>query len=67
MYTTLKKCFRRGKINFKKILTVWNPWTKADFDVLEIVQLRAISFVSGLKGSTYEEILNIPIWKMENY
>ena len=34
---------------------VWNPWTKAD--VLERVQMRAVFFVSGLKGSTYEEKL----------
>ena len=36
---------------------VWNQWTKADYDVLERLQMRAVFFVSGLKGSTYEEKL----------
>ena len=36
---------------------VWNPWTKADCDIIERVQIREVSFVSGLKRSTYEEKL----------
>ena len=42
---------------------VWNLWTKANCDVLERVQMRAVSFVSGLKGSTYEENSRSLIYK----
>jgi hypothetical protein len=33
----------------------WSPWTKADSDVLEKVQKRAVSMVSGLKSTEYLE------------
>jgi ribonuclease P/MRP protein subunit RPP40 len=35
----------------------WSPWTEADKAVLEKIQPRAVSMVSGLKGESYEEKL----------
>ncbi len=35
----------------------WSPWTKADSDVLENVQKRAVSMVSGLRSTEYLERL----------
>jgi uncharacterized protein YchJ len=35
----------------------WPPWFEADKAVIEKVQKRAMSMVSGLKGTTYEEKL----------
>ncbi len=35
----------------------WSPWLEADKAVLEKIQRRAISMVSGLKGKEYVERL----------
>jgi hypothetical protein len=35
----------------------WSPWTEMDKAVLEKIQRRAVSMVSGLKGNTYEDKL----------
>ncbi len=35
----------------------WSPWTVADRDILEKVQIRAVKMVTGLEGQTYEERL----------
>ena len=35
----------------------WSPWTKADMEVLERVQRRAVMMVSNLQGKSYEERL----------
>jgi hypothetical protein len=35
----------------------WSPWTKADSEVLEKVQRRAVGMVTGLKSKEYEERL----------
>ncbi len=35
----------------------WSPWTKADSEVLEKVQRRAVGMVTGLKSRDYEERL----------
>ena len=32
----------------------WSPWTQADKEVLEKVQERALRYMSGCEGSTYE-------------
>ena len=36
---------------------VWSPWQDGDKELLERVQKRAISQISGLRGATYEEKL----------
>ncbi len=38
-------------------LPAWSPWSEADKTVLEKIQRRAASMVSGLKGKTYEDKL----------
>jgi hypothetical protein len=35
----------------------WSPWSESDKAVLEKIQRRAITMVSGLKGTEYEERL----------
>ena len=37
--------------------TAWAPWTVGDIDLLERVQKRAVSLISGLNGRTYEDKL----------
>jgi ribonuclease P/MRP protein subunit RPP40 len=37
----------------------WSPWTSKDKDILERVQRRAISMVSGLRSREYEERLKV--------
>ncbi len=42
------------------------PWLEADKAVIEKVQKRAVSMVSGLKGTTYEEkLLELGLTTME--
>ena len=36
----------------------WSPWAVGDMDILEKVQKRAVSIVTGLEGKTYEEKLD---------
>lgn len=36
---------------------VWSPWLKGDIDLLEKVQEKAVSMISGLKAKTYAEKL----------
>jgi len=38
-------------------VTAWSPWLEADKSCLEKIQQRAVSMISGLKGTTYEEKL----------
>lgn len=38
-------------------VAAWSPWTEADKNTLEKVQIRAVRMVSGLRGKTYEEKL----------
>ena len=33
----------------------WSPWTEADKEMIEKVQMRAVKMISGLTGVTYEE------------
>jgi hypothetical protein len=35
----------------------WSPWLETDKAVIEKIQKRAVSMLSGLKGKTYEEKL----------
>jgi len=36
---------------------VWSPWHIGDIEILEKVQRRAVNFITGLKGVTYEDKL----------
>ena len=38
-------------------IVAWSPWNQSDIDMLEKVQKKAVGYISGLKGSTYEEKL----------
>ena len=55
LFIRLNKQYDLSHLEFASC--VWNPWTKSDCDVLERVQMRAVSFISGLKGSPCEEKL----------
>ena len=37
----------------------WSPWTQADKEALEKVQERALRYMSGCKGSSYQERLAV--------
>ena len=37
--------------------SAWSPWTAADINCIEQVQIRAVKMVSGLKGKNYAEKL----------
>jgi hypothetical protein len=44
----------------------WSPWLETDKAVIEKIQKRAVSMVSGLKGKTYEEkLLELGLTTME--
>ena len=45
----------------------WAPWTAADKEVLEKVQVKAINMVSGLRGATYEaKLAELNLETLEN-
>jgi hypothetical protein len=35
----------------------WSPWHASDKDLIEKIQRRAVSMISGLQGKSYEEKL----------
>jgi hypothetical protein len=45
----------RSHLEFATV--AWAPWLEADKAVLEKIQQRAVSAISGLKGTSYEEKL----------
>ena len=54
VFLRLYKQYVRCHLEFA--VSVWSPWTNADIEVLEKVQMRAVNMISGL-GGTYEEKL----------
>ncbi len=55
-FVKLYKLYVQPHLEFA--VPAWSPWTKADSDVLEKVQKRAVSMVSGLKSTEYLERLD---------
>ena len=51
----LYKTFVRPHLEYA--VQSWNPWTQADKEVLERVQERALRYMSGCDGSSYEDRL----------
>ena len=51
LYKTYVRC------HLEYCIQAWCPWTQANKDLLEKVQMRAVRMVSGLEGKTYEERL----------
>ena len=51
----LYKTFVRPHLEYA--VQSWNPWTQADKEVLEKVQERALRYMSGCEGSSYEDRL----------
>ena len=39
------------------VIPAWSPWTRADTEILEKIQMRAVNHISGLQGRSYEEKL----------
>ena len=54
-FVSLYKQYVRPHIEFA--VPAWSPWTRADIDLLENVQRRAVRMVSGLKGKSYNDRL----------
>jgi hypothetical protein len=48
---------RYVRVHLEFATPVWSPWQTGDINMLEKVQQKAVSMISGLKGSTYEEKL----------
>ena len=55
MFVSLYVQYVRPHLEFA--VAAWSPWTQADIDCLERVQIKAVKAVSGLKGKSYEERL----------
>jgi hypothetical protein len=55
MYARLYVQYVRPHLEFAS--SAWSPWAEADKEVLEKIQRRAISMVSGLKGKDYNQKL----------
>ena len=53
VYISLYKQYVRPHLEFA--VAAWSPWTKADIECLEKVQMKAVRAVSGLRGRSYEE------------
>ena len=45
------------KCHMEFSVPAWSPWSEADKEILEKVQIRAVSMISGLKGRSYSEKL----------
>ena len=54
-FINLYKRYVRVHLEFS--VQAWNPWNKADIEILEDVQVRATRAVSGLNGKSYRERL----------
>ena len=54
-FISLYKTFVRPHLEYCS--QAWSPWNKADIEVLEAVQRRAIMMVTNLRGRSYEERL----------
>ena len=52
MFVSLYIQYVRPHLEFA--VAAWAPWTQADIQCLERVQIRAVKAVSGLKSQTYE-------------
>jgi hypothetical protein len=55
IFLRLYKQYVRLHLEFAS--TAWSPWLEGDKAVLEKIQRRAVSMISGLKGKSYEEKL----------
>ena len=55
-FINLYKRYVRVHLEFS--VQAWNPWNKADIEVIEDVQMRAVKAVSGLNGKSYKERLH---------
>jgi len=55
MFVNLYVQYVRPHLEFA--VAAWSPWTQADINCLEKVQIKAVKAISGLKGQSYEERL----------
>ena len=55
VFLNLYTVYVRPHLEFS--VSAWSPWTRADIDLLEKVQMKAINMISGLVGQTYSEKL----------
>jgi hypothetical protein len=51
-FVKLYKTYVRPHLEF--CTPAWSPWTQADIDCIEKVQMKMVSMVSGLQSDTYE-------------
>ena len=56
VFLLLYKQFVRCHLEFA--IPAWSPWLVQDIEILERVQKKAVNFIVGLSGKTYEEKLS---------
>ena len=56
VFLLLYKQFVRCHLEFA--IPAWSPWLIQDIEILERVQKKAVNFIVGLSGKTYEEKLS---------
>ena len=56
VFLQLYKQFVRCHLEFA--IPAWSPWLIQDIEILERVQKKAVNFIVGLSGKTYEEKLS---------
>lgn len=64
VFLQLYKQYVRPHLEFSS--SVWSPWTTADIDALENVQIKAVKMISGLSSNEYPDRLNeLNLWSLE--
>ena len=56
-YTFLKLNVQFVRCHLEFASPVWSPWHLGNIETLEKVQMRAVNYITGLKGVTYEDKL----------
>jgi len=66
-FTFLNLYKRYVRVHLEFASPAWNPWQNGDIEVLEKVQKKAVSLISGLKGETYEaKLKELNLMSLEN-
>jgi len=62
-FVRLYKQYVRCHLEFA--VCTWNPWSTADIETLEKVQMRAVNMVSGLQGTYHEKLIELNLQTLE--
>ena len=63
VFLRLYKQYVRPHLEFSS--SVWSPWTNADINALEDVQMKAVRMISGLRSNEYEgKLAELKLWSL---